>query len=186
MQRMAIVRSLLISGVAGLLMTGCAGTAPKPEFQQELDVQSRIDVQDETVVNVTASDGVDILDMEKSRIAQRLQERITTKKQLNPATDAPTQYRVELLLTRYDKGNAFARAMMAGLGQIHVNGTVTVFAEPDGRQITRFDIKKRFAWGGIYGGATGMEDIERTFADGIAAALTGQAEDAPPEKAAGE
>ena len=42
-----------------------------------------------------------------------------------------------------------------------------------------FTIKKSFAWGGIYGGAVSMEDIERTFADGVAAAVTGQTEEKP-------
>ena len=33
-----------------------------------------------------------------------------------------------------------------------------------------------FAWGGVYGAATGIEDVEPAFAEGIASALTGQAE----------
>ncbi len=57
---------------------------------------------------------------------------------------------VELLLTRYDKGNAFARAMLAGLGQIHIDGKVKLLEMP--------------------------EDIEMTLVDGVASALTGQTE----------
>lgn len=172
-----LLRTVSLLAAASVFLAGCAGTAPKPTYQQELAVESRIDAQDEAAVVVTAMPGVEILEMERTRIAQRLEERVATKKMLNASTDEPRKYRVELLLTRYERGSAFARAMMAGLGQIHLDGTVSVFTEPDNTRVTQFEIKKTFAWGGIYGGSTGMEEIERTFADGIAVALTGQEDD---------
>jgi hypothetical protein len=46
--------------------------------------------------------------------------------------------------------------------------------EPGNEKISDFLVAKTFAWGGIYGASTSMEDIERTFADGVAAALTEQ------------
>jgi hypothetical protein len=66
--------------------------------------------------------------------------------------------------------------MLAGLGQIHIDGDVGVFSLPDHQKVGDFHLKKTFAWGGIYGGATSIEDIENTFADGVAAAVTGQEE----------
>jgi hypothetical protein len=64
--------------------------------------------------------------------------------------------------------------MLAGLGQIHIDATVKVYAKANDQKIADFVVAKTFAWGGIYGASTSMEDIERTFADGVAAALTGQ------------
>ncbi len=78
------------------------------------------------------------------------------------------------MITRYDKGNAFARAMLAGLGQIHIDSTVTVSASGSGDTVSEFTVKKTFAWGGIYGGATRIEDVEPAFAESLAAGLTGQ------------
>jgi hypothetical protein len=49
-------------------------------------------------------------------------------------------------------------------------------------QCATADLKKTFAWGGAYGAATSIEDIESTFADGVAAAVTGQKEDAKKQK----
>ncbi len=72
--------------------------------------------------------------------------------------------------------------MLAGLGQIHIDGTVQLYQMPEHKLIGEFDMKKTFAWGGIYGAATGMEDIETTFADGVAAAVTGQSEQPSKEK----
>jgi hypothetical protein len=66
--------------------------------------------------------------------------------------------------------------MLAGLGQIHIDATVKVYAKANDQKIADFVVAKTFAWGGIYGASTSMEDIERTFADGVAAALTGQQE----------
>jgi hypothetical protein len=80
------------------------------------------------------------------------------------------------------KGNAFARAMLAGLGQIHIDGEVVIYQMPDHVMVGEFALRKTFAWGGIYGAATSMENIEDTFSDGVAAAVTGQKEQAPKQK----
>lgn len=80
---------------------------------------------------------------------------------------------VTVTITRYQKGNAFARAMMAGLGQVHLDGHVVLARTSDGTTLSDFTMSKTFAWGGIYGASTSMEDIEHTFAEGVAEALTG-------------
>ena len=100
---------------------------------------------------------------------------------LNSSNDRANKIRIEVVLKRYEKGNAFARAMLAGLGQIHIEGTVKVINCENENKICEFELDKTFAWGGIYGASTSMEDIERTFADGIAETVTGQKED-PPKK----
>lgn len=165
--------------LAALFLSGCASTTPKAAFSQEIAVGSRVAANDEVTAKVTAAPGVEILDLEKTRIEQRIEERVAAKKVLNAAGATAKSFAIELELTRYQKGNAFARAMLAGLGQIHIDGVVTVFELPEHRQVGAFKIKKTFAWGGLYGGTTSMEDIERTFADGVAAAVTGQEEDKP-------
>jgi len=81
---------------------------------------------------------------------------------------------VDVTITRYEKGSAFARAMLAGLGQIHMDGNVTLYSMPAHTVVEDFSVQKTFAWGGIYGGTTTIEDIEQSFAEGIANALTGQ------------
>jgi len=164
---------------SALVFSGCASSAPSAAFVQPIPVSARVGDKDSVQASVTAVAGVEILDVEKTRLAQRVEERIAAKKGLNAAAHDPKSYAVELELTRYQKGNAFARAMLAGLGQIHIDGTVKLLELPERRQVGQFTIKKTFAWGGIYGGAVTMEDIERTFADGVAAAVTGQAEDKP-------
>src|SRR5262249_45206548 len=93
-------------------------------------------------------------------------------------------YAIEVTLTKYEKGSAFARAMLAGLGQIHINGVVKVYTLPEHQKAGEFLINKTFAWGGIYGASTTIEDAEMGFADGIANTLTGQEEQTQEKKTA--
>jgi hypothetical protein len=169
-------------GFIAIALAGCAGTPPKAQFSHEIVAEARVAAPDTTTVTVDAPEDVKVLPMERERLAQKIQLKIDARKSANVSVGAPKSYSVELHLTRYQKGNAFARAMLAGLGQIHIDGKVDVYLMPGHTLVGEFDLKKTFAWGGIYGAATSMEDIESTFADGVAAAVTGQKEEPPKQK----
>lgn len=173
------LRVIFLSALA-LGLVGCASTKPKPTYVQAPSPTHTIAQGDMVSTRVEAEAQVDILPMEKQRFAERITERVRARQTANPAASAPRTFEIELTLTRYDKGNAFARAMLAGLGQIHIDGRVKVYAPPATAPVADFILDKTFAWGGIYGVATTMEDIETTFADGLAATLTGQNQ--PKEK----
>jgi hypothetical protein len=56
---------------------------------------------------------------------------------------------------------------------------------PEHELLEKFEMQKTFAWGGIYGGMTTIETIEDTFADAVAATVTGQTPPkTEPDKAA--
>jgi hypothetical protein len=82
--------------------------------------------------------------------------------------------RPKIVFTQYDDGNAFARFMLAGLGQIHIDGTVVFTDATTGREIGKYKVSKDFAFGGIYGVATHIEDVEKGFARSVAAILDNQ------------
>jgi Domain of unknown function (DUF4410) len=157
-----------------VLSAGCAGTAPKAQFSREIGPASRISSPDSVQVNVGAADNVAILPAEKERLGERIKSKIDAEKISNPGAGDARAYELDLQLSRYDKGNAFARAMLAGLGQIHIDGKVSVYEIPEHTLVGEFGVAKTFAWGGLYGASTSMEDIEGTFAEGIADAVTGQ------------
>jgi hypothetical protein len=169
-------------GLAAIALTGCASTAPKPQFAQKIVADARISAADTTAVTVDAPEDVKILPEEKVRLAHKIQDKINVRKSANVAVGAPKSYSVELHLTRYQKGSAVARFMLAGLGQIHIDGTVDVYQMPGHTRVGEFDLKKTFAWGGAYGASTSIEEIETTFADGVAATVTGQSDDKPKDK----
>jgi len=166
---------LLFCAIGALFLGGCASTVPNAKFSQALSPAYQIKAEDHAKAKVESAPGLDIVDVEKTRVAQRIEERIASHKAAQHGT-ASRDFSVEVYLTQYEKGNAFARSMLAGLGQIHMDGTIKIFVEPAHTLAGEFELKKTFAWGGMYGGATTIEDIEKTFADGVAIAATGQIE----------
>jgi len=182
MRKKSFVFNLIICVTALVLTTGCATTVPKPEFTKQIAPESQLAAKDDANVKVETGTGVTMLESEKVRVAEKIKQRIDARKVTNNQDASTKSYEIKLVMTKYEKGNAFARAMLAGLGQIHIDADVTVFEMPTQTPVGNFSLSKTFAWGGIYGGTTSMEDIETTFADGVAAALTGQNEE--PKKSA--
>jgi hypothetical protein len=66
--------------------------------------------------------------------------------------------------------------MLAGLGQIHIDGNVVLQDQATGDTLGQYEVTKTFAWGGIYGVATRMDDVEEGFAGAVAALLLGKEE----------
>src|SRR5215470_11955820 len=104
-------------------------------------------------------EGVELTPVDKERIRIRIVDAImkeapTRFKQLNVPTPMPPTLRASVTVTNYDKGNAFARFMLAGLGQIHIGAEVALRDEDTGDELGRFQVNKTFAWGGIYGAVT--------------------------------
>ena len=154
-------------------LAGCASSPPVAKFaHRQSDAVLRS--ADTSEIRVAAASGVVMADFEKARVIDRIKAQIAAKEALNPASAAASDYQVDVTITRYEKGSAFARAMLAGLGQIHMDGNVTLYSMPAHTVVEDFSVQKTFAWGGIYGGTTTIEDIEQSFAEGIANALTGQ------------
>lgn len=85
-------------------------------------------------------------------------------KDFSSTNTTPETLSVDVFITRYERGNAALRAALAGLGQMHIDALVTVRAGNSDEAVARYDVKKTFAWGGIVGAATGIEDLEQDFA----------------------
>lgn len=166
----ALVMCCALTVLAG----GCASTPPQPKFAHNMVTESRITATDTVEVMIETADKITVDPDARDRVAHKIQRKIDARKVNNPAAAAPRNVQVLLHVTRYEKGNAFARAMLAGLGQIHLEGTIFVYQMPDRVLLEDFDLQKTFAWGGIYGAATSMEEIEDTFTDTVAATVTGQ------------
>ena len=84
----------------------------------------------------------------------------------------PPGTKIKIVITQYDEGNRFARFMLIGLGQIHLEGDVVFIDATDEKEVGRYKVSKDFAFGGIYGGITGMEDVEKGFAKSVAQIVT--------------
>jgi hypothetical protein len=156
---------------------GCAGSPPSAEFKTPIDSMNRLCALDEAKVKLSAAEGVSINDINRQRLESVITQKLDEKKKHTPCkTTEKRSFLLNSKITRYDEGNAFARAMLAGLGQMHIDGEFLLNFMLDEHALAEFTVKKTFAWGGVYGGSTRIEDIEPAFAEAVANAIVVEAE----------
>lgn len=167
---MKIIQLLQLASalVAAIVLSNCAGTTPQASFTQPLANNIRITREDSVSTKVTSSDP-QMLPIDRQRLGEKITSKVRSTAQ-NGGGPAG-KYELAVMISRYEKGNAFARAMLAGLGQIHIDGVVSVYKQPGRSQIGEFKLNKTFAWGGIYGGSVTMDVIEDTYAQAVAEAV---------------
>ncbi len=151
--------------LVGVFLTGCGTTtlSLKPESQVDLAQYRSLSIQ------TKASDGVSITEAAQNRIKDIVKTEVNSgcpKRFDNIYIDTPRPEGILLVLnfTKYDEGNRFARAMLAGLGAMKINADVEVKDGQSGNSICKGEAGKSFAWGGMLGAMTGIEDVEKMFA----------------------
>ena len=154
--------------VALVLLAGCAGDVAKPTALQALSPTQQTTIRT-TSVSAEAGAGVQIASYDLDRIVQHVQAEMTQVELGRP--QGTNVAKIKLVVTEYDKGNAFARAMLAGLGQIKIAADVIFLDDVSGQEIARYQVSKDFAFGGIYGATTRIEDVEDGFAKSVAEIL---------------
>jgi hypothetical protein len=161
--------SLLLALAAVVSFPSCTANAPKAKFAQAMSASDNVTASDRLNIKATpAASDVPLTSLDGQRIAALVNKKVAA----SGTAGARRNLTVDISITRYDKGNAFARAMLAGLGQIHIDGVTTV--RDGSRTLGQFTVKKTFALGGIYGAGVTIQDCEDGFAKGIAEALTGR------------
>jgi len=171
-RKFVIKLSVPLALLTALTITGCASSPPQASFSTTPAPQAQIDANDTVTVTLEANNDVVIERHERERLTDRILRQINTQKSESGTTGSQKSYAVDVVLSQYERGNAFARFMLAGLGQIHIEGNVTVYELPARTKVSAFEIEKTFAWGGYYGGSTRIDDVEPAFAEGIATAVT--------------
>ena len=165
---------LVVLAGAILLFSGCA--APLFTPLQTPPAGYAASTYDYLAVEVTGEPGIEVLPADKGQLTQAIigQAKIAALgafKGFNPAEPGPKTLELNVVMTRFDKGNAFARLMLAGLGQIHVDALVTVKDKDTGAILGKYEVKRTFAGGGLIGAGTGVDNIEVTFAQGVIAGV---------------
>jgi len=86
--------------------------------------------------------------------------------------DAPDAYDVNVVITRYDEGDAFARFMLIGLGQMYLYGTVEVKHNSPTDVVRKGLFHKNYCLGGLLGCmATMRENVLPKVGPAIAEAI---------------
>ena len=161
---------LLLASVAA-----CANSVAPPNVVQGMpqDRGASLRLVD---VSTEAARGVAMTPEDLDRIAQQVRAEISASSpdMLLPAgapPPPPQTMRMKIVLTRYDEGNAFARFMLAGLGQIYIEGDVLLIDSQTMQTVAKYQVAKDFSFGGMYGGITTIRDVEKGFARSVAAAV---------------
>lgn len=154
------------------LFTGCGTTSlvlkpadPRINFTQYESLAIQTTAARGTVSNLAQTR---ISDLVKREILRCCPNRF---KSVSLDSTEPHDLLLNLKLTIYEEGNAFARAMLAGLGAMQIHAQVEIIDPKSGNLLSAGEAGKTFAWGGIYGAMTSIEDLEKGFASEVVSGL---------------
>ena len=166
---LAISRGLRAATLAMALgLAACAGDVAKPKVLQDMSAAQRDELKVASV-KLDKAEKVTLASYDMARFADLIRQEVAARGagRMLPDT-SPDGTNVTVFLTDYDEGSAVARAMLAGLGQIHIDGDVTVTDRKSGAVLATYKVSKQFAFGGIIGASTNIRDVEKGFAKSVA------------------
>jgi hypothetical protein len=128
-----------------------------------------------STISGEAAPGVAMTPDDVSRITQQITAEIRASSPsvlVPPGDPGTTQAKLmKITFTRYDDGNLAARFMLAGLGQIYIEGDVVLIDSQTMQPVADYKVAKDFSFGGIYGVVTSIRDVEKGFARSVAEAI---------------
>lgn len=154
-------------------MSACAGSKGASNVLQPIGKTVELGAYHALQVSGHANNGVVLQSYELERLESLIKTKVHEagleqfKQVCSGSCEDKSGLSMEVEITRYDKGNAAARFFLAGLGQIHIDAIVKLVDKTTGKLLAKSEVSKTFAWGGIYGGATTIEDVEPAFAEAV-------------------
>lgn len=148
---------------AALTLSSCATSTPNAVFVTPLTAV--ISQGDQVSTKVATSDSR-MSEEECQMLGNQITQ--TVQSMAQPPAGAPGSYELAVNITRYSRGNFFARTLMPGMGQIRLYGVVTVYRMPKRIPVGEFMINKSFFIGGLYGATVNMNTIASTYAQAVA------------------
>lgn len=171
----------IFGALAGLLVltTGCAGTGGSHRLVTAPMSSSQASKFSDLLITVQPENAVTLSQTDTDRMTKLIVEDIKTDtsnrfQTINSALPSPTTLQASVAIKRYDEGSAFARAMLIGLGQIHIDADVTLSDSLTKGNLAQYEVTKTFAWGGLYGGFTGIKGVEIGFCKAVADSILGK------------
>jgi hypothetical protein len=158
---------IAVASACLVALAGCAGSISEPTVVQPLapDQQAGMHISD---ISADAASGVEMSDGDFGLISQKVRgyiEQNSPGVMVDPATGQALHMKIHF--TRFDRGNAFARAMLIGLGQIRIEASVSL-ENAAGTPVAQYEVAKDFALGGVVGATTKVDDVEDGFAKSVA------------------
>lgn len=167
-----------------LFLAACTTSfVPAAKEVASLPPDSRLDADDTFTVAVAAPPEVVITADELARSEATLQKRIARATARTRADGNARDWKVLLLLSRYDHGDANKRRLRAGMGAMYIDAQVTLLAA-DGSTAGEFPASRSYAWGGEMGAAATIADLEVMLGDYLGRELASENRLPPGETSA--
>jgi hypothetical protein len=155
---------MILAAAFAASLAGCAGSVSAPVAVQALDQKEPIHL---SAVSADAAGGVEMSDADFGLICQKVKGYIQAGSPGVYDEQAASALTMKIHFTRFDRGNAFARLMLMGLGQIRIEADVDLM-DASGKKVAEYKVAKDFSLGGVAGGTTTVEDVEDGFAKSVA------------------
>jgi len=148
------------------MLAGCAGSVSAPVAVQAMSSEQKaaLKIGD---ISADADGGLKMSEADFGLIVQKVRTYIDAEKPGLVVDGAPGATHMKIHFTTFDRGNAFARGMLIGLGQIRIEATVSL-ADASGATVASYKVSKDFALGGVIGATTTVDDVEDGFAKSVA------------------
>lgn len=161
------------------LLSGCASTGGSYKSIDSPLTSERGEKYSELLINVGSSNDISLTQESLDRMTKLVIENIKADannryKKINGSPDGAPALEVSVIIKKYEEGNAFARAMFAGLGQMHIDADVLLYDHATKEKLTQYEVNKTFAWGGAYGAFTSIKDVEIGFSKAVADSILGK------------
>lgn len=165
-----IIKTVLI--LIPLLLLGCASTKGSIHSTKVFNSNLHYKEYDRLVFSIKDSD-ISLTKKVKNRIVDLVKQKIQRRNQeaFDFANDLGRQLNVTIYFKEYDEGSIYLRALAHGLGQIHIEADLVIEDSLTHKVLAKYYVTKTFAWGGIYGVLTTIEDVEDGFAETIVSIL---------------
>lgn len=164
----------VLSGL--VFLSGCAGSPGSIQTLQALEPDTDLRGFTTLFLSVSAKPDVSLDEVGFSRLRDQIVQEIQQHPdnhfahiQVAPAEGPGLE--ADLVLTQYDEGNAGMRFILAGLGAMAMEGDLTLRDGATQQVLRQQRVSKVFAWGGIYGAITTIQDVEVGFGKAVAEAL---------------
>lgn len=148
---------------AALVLASCATHTPRAVYISPL---TAVISQGDGVSTQVSTTDARMSEEERQMLGGRITQAVQALAQ--PGSGSPRKYELVVNITRYTKGSGVIRTAMPGMGQMHLDGVVTVYQMPKRVKVGEFMINKAFAIGGLYSLAVNMDTIANTYAQAVA------------------
>lgn len=161
------------------LLSGCASTGGSYKSIDSPLTSERGAKYSELLINIGSGNDISLTQESLDRMTKLVIENIKADannryKKINGSPDGASALEVSVIIKKYEEGNAFARAMFAGLGQMHIDADVLLYDHATKEKLTQYEVNKTFAWGGAYGALTTIKDVEIGFSKAVSDSILGK------------